>query len=269
MTGQHTHSPYYLPGTWDDFVGNRQVVRHFKNIVRTIRIEKQIKDHSTLLIGPSGVGKTAMVRKMAQCILCENLCPETLNCCNKCEACKKLAYLEGNDDIVSRIDADEGRIDHIFSPIDCTKSNLQIQSCLGELQVAPSKIRIAHLEEVGCLANDSKDLETLVPLEDRGFIWIGTGMDYKGLSPAFFRRFATKLRPTLPTRDELAIWLTKQSVGFGVRCESLETMQRLAERAGLRPAYGLQVIKYAQNFPGDEAVITRDMVEEHIFDFNE
>lgn len=237
--------------------------------MRTIRVKKQVKDHRTLFIGPSGVGKTALIRKTAQCILCENLCPETLNSCNRCEACQKLTYVEGNDDIMSRIDACEGRMDHIFSPIDCTKSNLQIQACLGELQCAPNKIRIAHLEEVGYLAKDSKDLETLVPLEDRGFIWFGTGMDYKGLTPAFLRRFPTKLRPSLPTRDELALWLTKRSVEFGVRCESLQTMQRLAERAGLRPAYGLQVIKYVQNFPDNEAVITREIVEDHIFDFDE
>jgi hypothetical protein len=259
---------YYLPDTWDDFIGVDKAVAHFKNIVRIVRVEQRFLDLSTLLIGPPGTGKTALVRKLAQCLLCTQLATDTLDPCNACETCETLTYIEGNDDIFTRLAVGESLIDLIFSPIDCTRiKGNALEVRLDELKTAPGIVRLAHLEEVGCLGENSQDHALLVPMDDRGFIWIGTGMSSLGLSRAFLRRFPVKLRMSLPDRDTLALWAAKRCRERNIGCESLDVMRRLADRSELRPAYALQVVKYASTF--EAPVITREMVEEHIFDFNE
>ncbi len=253
---------YYLPRTWNDFVGLPGPVTHFKNMIRIIRKEKKLIEMSTLLIGPPGTGKSGLVRKFGQSLLCERLNEDTLDACNECTSCTELTYLEGNDDIKSRLE----EVEYVFSPIDCTRTkDNALEVRLWDLTSAPNIIRIAHLEEVGMLGERSQDRTLLVPMDDRGFIWIGTGMSSQGLTPAFLRRFPVKLRMTLPSKDELAIWLAKRCKERGIQCSSLDILRRLAERAQFRPGYGLQVINFSETLATPN--LTMEIVEDFLFDF--
>jgi len=44
-----TRSEYYLPATWDDFIGNHAAIAHFKNLVRLIRVEHKVRKADTML----------------------------------------------------------------------------------------------------------------------------------------------------------------------------------------------------------------------------
>jgi SpoVK/Ycf46/Vps4 family AAA+-type ATPase len=256
---------YRLPKRWEDFVGLDPHVEHMKTILRKFRIEREPKDLSTFLYGPPGTGKSALARKLGQAFLCPNLDPVTLNPCNVCSKCKELLYLEGNDSIQLRLAEDA---DFFFSPLECSRLTMaELRESLGSLQAAPSIFRIVHLEEAGCLGENTKDFACLVPMDDRGFLWIATGMSISGLSPAFLRRFPKKLPMPLPKRDKLAFWLAKECKDRGIRCGSFDILQRLADDAQLRAGYALQVLNLAEAMIQPE--ITMEMVEEHIFDFDD
>ncbi len=256
---------YRLPKRWDDFVGLDKHVEHMKTILRKFRIERDPVNLSTFLYGPPGTGKSALARKLGQAFLCPNLDPVSLDPCNVCEKCKELLYLEGNDSIQLRLAEDA---DLYFSPLECSRLTMkELRENLGSLRAAPSIFRIVHLEEAGCLGESAKDLAYLVPMEDRGFLWIATGMTISGLSPAFLRRFPKKLRMPLPQRDELAFWLAKECKDRGIQCASFDILQRLAEDAQLRAGYALQVLDLAEAMIQPE--VTTEMVEEHIFEFDD
>lgn len=257
-------SVYDMPKSWSHFVGLEPEVAHSKNVIRKIRIEQKIVNASTFYYGPPGTGKTAIARMIGQCLLCTELDPQTLDPCQHCGNCKDKKSLEGNDNIQSRLqDAN-----FYFSPLDCSRLSAdQLADALIDLKSAPGIYRIVHLEEAGCLGENAKDLSCLVPMEDRNFIWIATGMSLEGLSPAFLRRFPKKFRMPLPDAKSLAIWLAGKCKERGIECANVQILLRLAERAGYRAGYALQVLDIATTLPSPE--VTMEMVEEHIFDLNE
>lgn len=252
--------------SWNEFVGVDRVVQHFKNALRIRRFEKS-KDVnlSTFLFGDPGTGKSALAKKFGQCFLCPNLDPVTLEACNKCRACTELCK-EGNDSIATRIEGS----DYYWSPLDCASMAKMAPDAMineiTELQDAPGLFRTVHLEEVGCLGKRSDDLACLVPMDDKDFIWLATGMTLGGLSEAFLRRFSHKIRMTVPEPSELALWLAAKCKALGIACEDYQVVLKLSQRAKRRVGRAMQVLDVARSM---KEPLTMELVDNHVFGFDD
>ncbi len=68
--------------SWQGVRGHDQIVRSLENRFRIGRFP-----HALLFVGPEGIGKRALARKVAQGLLCETRADLTLEPCGSCAGC--------------------------------------------------------------------------------------------------------------------------------------------------------------------------------------
>jgi DNA polymerase III gamma/tau subunit len=79
----------FQPKSWQDIVGNQEIVEHFQNMLYKIRVDGAIKGWNTLLTGPSRSGKTSEVKLFLRSLICLNIADYSkIYPCFTCPHCK-------------------------------------------------------------------------------------------------------------------------------------------------------------------------------------
>lgn len=99
---------------WSEIAGNQRAKKHFQRLVKHVRqslaagLTMNLNPGSFLLTGPSRSGKTALVKLLARCIVCQQLQADTLDPCGgQCNACSQNPELGGLEGIWSHLAASQ------------------------------------------------------------------------------------------------------------------------------------------------------------------
>ena len=127
----------YRPASWDDVIGQDQVVITLKNAIKNNHLAQ-----SFLFCGPRGVGKTTCARIMAKTINCENITAEG-EACNICNSCS--SFNENASFNIHEIDAASNN------------SVEDIRSLVEQVRYAPAsgKYKIYIVDEVHMLSSSA------------------------------------------------------------------------------------------------------------------
>jgi Holliday junction resolvasome RuvABC ATP-dependent DNA helicase subunit len=264
MNHQPVATERWLPSQWDHIVGNDEVTEHSKDIIWSVRVRNEHRGHNLLVYGPSRSGKTASLKLLARCLLCQKLDTDTLDPCSwECEPCKQDAARFGLRGIETQI---IGARFH-YLPIDCTSlAEGELREKLMELRDYDG-VRVIYLDEVHRLARRNMDEQLLKQMDEKDFIWIASAISVKELEDAFLNRFSVKIKTELPAVGTLAVWLAQRSLERQITYDTERVFPRLAERANGIPGLALQVLARADS--SRRRVLTMEMVERHRFSCEE
>lgn len=256
----------WLPHTWEQFTGNGKATRRFKKLAKRLRwaiengVELNRSVNNQFLSGPSRSGKTALVKFLIRCIVCERYDRRASNPCDgTCPACKNFLVHDYDEELFSYLRAEErGVIPVNLVMIDCGKipGPREFQIRLDQIKNRHG-MQIVYLDEAQNLV--TKDLEKLLvkEVEERPYLWVFSTTEPVGFTDVFKSRNSMMLTE-LPQADELAAWIKERCVEDGVRFEPAGVM-RLVERCNCVPGTALSAITDAGLDP-DEG-LTVDFVE--------
>jgi len=274
----------WLPSRWEDFVGNEEVIEHFRDdLLYGVRKRGDRSGYNTFLIGESRTGKTAIVNHTMKCIACLDFDFATYNPCGKCHNCRDVYHIFGNDEWENEIDYLEGSprvvtpLRQHFIPIDCTSiTESELNEKLKNLKESASTVRVVYLDEAHRLTRRHFDEKLLKPLEQMRLIWICSSAVIKfedcenvpQLEKMFLNRFSYRFQTRKPTVAELVKWLTKRCLEWEIEVDQPgATLKSLAEKSHRVPGMALQVLNKA--YKKRKKLLTKTLVDRHIFDFDD
>lgn len=272
-------SNFSEPQSWDDFVGNKQLLECMQDLVYNVRRRNKRSKLNHLIGGASRSGKTAAVELTVKALLCCNLDMDSLNPCGSCSNCADRFYKHGTGEWNTQVDfANETDnptpVRSHFLPVDCARaSQSDIESLLDILRLDDGNLKIVYLDEVHRLAHRAMDERFLKPLESYPAIWLASSAMMKGnntapsLDQMFQNRFDTKIETEKPSRGELANWLGRKCGEASITVEDVgKALPLLADRANRSPGLALQVLNRA--YQSRKRHLTIQMIEKHTFSFN-
>lgn len=258
----------WIPQRWDHVVGNEDLVEHYQETLRMMLDWEKTgmsawnrKGPSTMVLGNSRSGKTAVTKLFVQSLICEKLDVNTLNPCCLCGPCRRNVARFGEEGLFT--DAVCGKVHYV--PVDCANVTAdEINNLIIRLRDYAG-IRVVYLDEVHRLHRPNSFLEEklLKPVHETNGMWIASSIRPEGLEKQFLGRF-TIIYTALPQEDTLALWLSSRCKDWGIARESEETFSRLAERANCVPGMALQVL--ARAYRKSPRFLALKLVEQHVFE---
>lgn len=202
-----------------------------------LALEQQRLGHAPLLLGPEGLGKSALARWLVARILCQS--PQAGEPCGHCKSCRLLAAGSHPDLFQGLIPEDKSQI-----PVDVVR-----ELCQG-LQLTPSigRCRVGLIEPAEAMNRNAANalLKTLEEPSDQ--TWLILVSHDPDRLPATVRSRCQKVALRVPAQAEAMEWLQQQTTGAaperlalalaaagGAPCRALE----LLEDHGLE--FGLEV----------------------------
>jgi len=218
----------YRPGSFDDLVGQKHVVKTLRNAIINDRIA-----HAYLFAGPRGTGKTSTAKVFAQALNCVN--GPTVSPCGECPVCRKIQSGQSID--VIEIDAASNR------GID------EIRDLREKVKFYPSEgqYKVYIIDEVHMLTKGAFNalLKTLEEPPDNVVFVLATTEPHKVIETILSRcqRFDFSLLTTGEIRERLEFICQQEGVKFNA--EALNIIAE-ASHGGLRDAISLldQAISY-------------------------
>jgi|LSQX01.3.fsa_nt_gb replication-associated recombination protein RarA len=225
---------------------------------------------NTFVFGDPGTGKTACIKAYVRTLRCQKKEPDKWIPCGFCESCKEFDVRYSDEGLFAtlrhRVLVDGADPLHYY-PINCGKiSESELRRIIDDVPQWTGLVLI-WLDEVHRIVRRGMDHLLLKPLEELNAVWIASTAHPKELDRMFKRRFAAKVRTTLPTLTELVSFLKDRCDEWGIRPDSEETLQLAARRAKLVTADAIALLAVAAGRDG--RLLDRELVARHQFDCDE
>jgi DNA polymerase III gamma/tau subunit len=281
---------HWQPRRWEDAVGCEEVIARYKELVQGVRIRGLRSGFNTLVTGEPRTGKTCLTRFAIRCLYCQELDPLTLDPCpGTCSVCRENPEgygLEGFQTHGSILDQAGGKtpIDVHYIPVDCTADLTprmvedKVLSVTRRTQFGMKVLVIVYFDEVHDLSKKGLDAMMLKPLEDHTVIWLATTAyakepipgRSKTLNKMFLERFEI-FRTKNPSVPSLTAFIYHRCHDYGITVEDpvKEVLTRLAERSGQSHHRAMKLVSRVWKQPVDQRHLTRQMVEDFSFKFEE
>lgn len=222
-----------MPSIWDEFRGHADVRQSLLRALERGRLTQ-----SYLFIGPAGVGKQLLARKLAQCLLCFDRPAGQLEACGRCSQCRP--FLAGTHPDFLLVDRDPGKRELTVAKFIGERDQRGKAGLCYELSIRPAagSRKIAIINDADTM-NDEAANALLKTLEEppEGTLIILIASQLEALLPTIKSRCQSVRFGPLPDdvvteflqRDGLANtpeearWLATLSAG------SLVTAQQLAQ----------------------------------------
>jgi len=259
----------WLPQRWEHFVGNKRAISVFKKLVKKLRAAKFadrgaiFAGASFLFSGLSRTGKTALVKHLVRCIVCDCFDEATLNPCDgTCRMCSHRPELAGLTGLFSQLTYGQSESQMIpvhLSMIDCTmiQTPNELRDHLWTLGAEHDGIRIFYFDEVHRLIKRQMDEMLLKTIEEKQALWFFSTAEPEGLEQMFKNRLL-KLSTELPEPDELAVWLATRCYDWDIRWDK-EAIIRVVDKSNCVPGTALHALALASL--DDDNGLTVDLVE--------
>ena len=221
---------------------------------------------NTLIHGPYGTGKSAIVKAYLQTAYCPHRSGDPPRPCGKCEDCTSYDCrhdeLGLNAILRSRVLDNEAEPLNVYS-VNCGDVGVdrfrEIYSNFSEFHGQ----FIVFLDECHRLERRSADEGLLIPLENANICWIGATAHPEKLEPALVRRFTVRQSTSLPEPQELANFLADRCRDFHIGVDDPSTLALLAELSHCRPSECIRVLAQAALKP--DRTLTHQLVKRHEF----
>ncbi|MDZ7374146.1 MAG: DNA polymerase III subunit delta' [candidate division KSB1 bacterium] len=185
----------------ESIVGQAKVAVLLGRALRSGRI-----GHAFLFFGPSGVGKFAMAREFARCLLCPNARQGVVEACEDCPSCRQVEQLEHPDLLVvlpspkeqepeaerallDRLAADPYRVEHVLVHPTISIERIREVQRFASLAAAPGQRRVVLIPLAERMtAEAANSLLKLLEEPPEGMVFILTTPDPSLLPPTIVSR---------------------------------------------------------------------------------
>lgn len=259
----------WQPQSWGQMPGNCRIKKYFIRLAQTLR--KQIANNNDqvlrhmcfMLTGPSRTGKTASIKLLIRCIVCQQLDEATMTPCDgTCKACRPLFENapEGESGLFVFLETPNNRTPVHFFLVDCAKiySPSELMKKLTEIsQSAGSGYIIVYLDEVHRLVKRQMDEILLKAVEEAKYLWFFSTAKPNDLEDMFTNRLLM-LKTELPSVKQMEDLLVDLCDASSIEWQP-EAIIRVIQKSNRIVGLALRALALASLDP--EKGLTLDLVE--------